>query len=76
MKTMNVTDFKSHALQIISRVAELHETVIITKRGKALAELIPFKPHNKKASCGRLSSALISQKDIVAPIDEEWEANK
>ena len=75
MKTMNITDFKAHALRVISKVAELHESVIVTKRGKALAEIIPFKPHSKKAKPGKLVSTLVSEKDIVSPISGDWEAN-
>ena len=76
MNTMNITDFKSHALKVLRDTAELGKTVIITKRGKALAEIIPYKPHDRKAVPGRLASTLVSEKDIVSPIDEKWEANK
>lgn len=77
MKTMNVSDFKAHALQVISDVAELHENLILTKRGKALAEIIPYKPHKSVATPGKLASALVQEKDIVSPFEGSlWEANR
>jgi hypothetical protein len=41
-----------------------------------VAEIIPYKPHKKKPKPGMLSSALVSEKDIVSPIDEAWDAAK
>ena len=37
MKTMAITDFKMHALQVLGEVAETREPVVVTKRGKPLA---------------------------------------
>ena len=76
MNTMNITNFKAHALQIIRNAAELGKPLVITKRGKALAEIIPYKPHNKKVVPGKLASTLVSEKDIISPIGEEWEVNR
>lgn len=42
MKTMPVTDFKAHALKVLGEVAETRESVLVTKRGKPLAEIVPF----------------------------------
>lgn len=53
MKTMTITDFKAHALQVIGEVAQSKEPVIVTKRGKPLAEVIPFT--EKHPSAGRLA---------------------
>jgi antitoxin (DNA-binding transcriptional repressor) of toxin-antitoxin stability system len=76
MKTMNITDFKAHALRVINKIAVMHENVIITKRGKALVEVIPFKPHKTEIKPGRLASALVLEKDIVSPPENDWEANR
>ncbi len=76
MKTMNITDFKAHALKVISDIEKFHGTVIVKKRGKAVVEIKPFRPHENKPKPGKLASALISEKDIVSPIDETWETSK
>lgn len=75
MKTMAITDFKSHALQVIGDVATRKERVIITKRGKPLAEVVPFA--EAKPTPGHLSDALVFEKDIVTPLGAEmWDASK
>lgn len=71
MKTMPVTDFKSHALKVLGEVAETREPVLVTKRGKPLAEIIPFA--EKRTAPGRLADALVFEDDIVSPLGEaEW----
>ena len=73
MKTLAVTDFKMHALRILGRVARTREPVLITKRGKPLAEVVPWS--EEKPVAGRLSDALLYEKDIVSPLGEEmWDA--
>ena len=44
MWTLAITDFKAHALQVLGEVAETRESVLVAKRGKPLAEVIPFNP--------------------------------
>lgn len=75
MKTLTITDFKTHALQILGQIAETKESVVITKRGKPLAEVIPFS--ESKPATGKLSDALVFEEDIVSPIGENiWNACK
>jgi prevent-host-death family protein len=75
MKTLAVTDFKAHALRVLGEVAETREHVVITKRGKPLAEVIPFSPDKPRP--GKLAEALVFEKDIVSPLGEEmWDACK
>lgn len=69
MKTMPVTDFKAHALKILGEVAETREPVVVTKRGKPLAEIVPFA--EKRAVPGRLAKALVFERDIVSPLGED-----
>ncbi len=77
MKTMSISTFKVHALKIIDNVTKTHESIVITKRGKALAELIPFCSSGNKAIPGRLASALVFEKDIVTPLGKNlWEVCK
>ena len=75
MKILAITEFKAHALQILAKVAETKEPVVVTKRGKALAEVVPFSA--SKPAPGKLSEALVFEKDILSPLgDEMWDACK
>lgn len=73
MKTMAITDFKAHALQVLGEVAKSKETVLVTKRGKPVAQVVPYT--EPKPVAGRLAAALVFEKDIVCPLGGEmWDA--
>ncbi len=73
MKTMAITDFKSHALQVLGEVAARNERVVVTKRGKPLAEVVPYT--EAKPAAGHLAEALVFEKDIVTPLGKNmWNA--
>ena len=75
MKILAITDFKAHALRILGEVAKTKEHVVVTKRGKPLVEVIPFL--TSKPAPGKLSEALVFEKDIVSPLGEDmWDACK
>lgn len=75
MKTMAITEFKSHALQVLADIAARKETVLVTKRGKPIAEVVPYT--EAAPVPGQLSEALVFEKDIVTPLGEDmWGACK
>jgi len=75
MKTMAISDFKAHALQVVNDVAEHKESVLITKRGKPVAEVVPYT--ESQPTAGRLAETLVFENDIVSPLGEEmWSVCK
>lgn len=75
MVQMTVTEFKAHALETIKRVNQRQEPVILTKRGKPVAELRPYREASDSPAPGRLAHTLVSMGDIVRPLDaDDWEA--
>ncbi len=75
MKTMGISHFKSHALKILDQIAKNHEMVVITKRGKPLAQITPYRSANINPTPGRLADTLVFEKDVISPLDEKmWEA--
>lgn len=75
MKSMAVSEFKAHALQVLGQVAKTREPVLVTKRGKPLAEVVPFRTSDERPVPGGLSDTLVFEKDIVSPIGESlWDA--
>jgi len=77
MKSMAISEFKTHSLQVLGRVARTKETVVVTKRGKPLVEVIPFRHSDESPSPGKLSETLVFEKDIVSPLGESiWSACK
>ncbi len=77
MKTMGISEFKTHALKILNQVAKTQENIVITKRGKPLAQITPYRNSDINSKPGKFSDTLVFEKDIISPLDEEmWDACK
>lgn len=74
MKTLNASTFKARCLQVMDEVAETGEQVIITKHGRPVSVLSPFKERSTSLF-GRHSDSLRIVGDILEPIDETWDAD-
>ena len=74
MKTMAISEFKTHALKIIDQLSKNHETIIVTKRGKPLAKLLPYEETQNSIEPGKLADTLVFEDDIITPPGEDmWE---
>jgi antitoxin (DNA-binding transcriptional repressor) of toxin-antitoxin stability system len=60
---------------LIDEVAATGESVVVTKNGKPMAELVPHRPV-KKSPLGIWKGKVKIVGDIVSPIDVEWDAMK
>ena len=77
MQTMGISQFKAHALRIIDQVAKTKEAIVITKRGKPLAQIVPYRDSVSNHAPGKLAEALVFEDDIVSPLGEGmWEASR
>ncbi len=73
MKTVKASEFKAKCLKLVDQVAETGETLVITKNGRPVAQLAPVA--SKPSTLFGLHKGQIRIKgDIVAPLDETWEA--
>ena len=70
MSTVSASDFKAHCLEYMDTV---HEDMIITKHGKPVAKLIPFKEETISLF-GLMEGTGTICGDILEPLDEPWEA--
>jgi prevent-host-death family protein len=72
MDSLSVSKFKATALSVVEEVAKSKKRVIITKRGKPIAELIPFEA---EAAAVPLKDTVAFMGDILSPVAaEDWEA--
>lgn len=69
--TISASRFKATCLELMDRVQQDRVGVTITKRGKAVARLMP--PDDELPPLFGSAPVTILG-DIVAPIDEEWES--
>lgn len=65
-------DFKARCLKLLDEVAEKREPLVITKHGKAVAKLVPIPPEGELF--GALSGSVRHEGDIIAPLENDWEA--
>ncbi|MGC1450682.1 MAG: type II toxin-antitoxin system Phd/YefM family antitoxin [Candidatus Sulfotelmatobacter sp.] len=74
MKTMPAGEFKVHCLAVMDEVASKREAVVITKRGKPVAKLVPVDKKEKDDIFGFFKGKIKVTGDIVAPAltPEEW----
>ncbi len=70
--TIGAGAFKSQCLKLIDTVAETREPLIITKHGKAVAQLVPMP--EAIDLLGALKGSVLHATDIVTPLDNEWDA--
>jgi prevent-host-death family protein len=73
MKTMAAGAFKVHCLKVMDEVQSKRQAVLITKRGKPVAKLVPVEKE-KDDIFGFLKGKGKITGDIVSPIltPEEW----
>lgn len=73
--TVPAGEFKAKCLKMIEEVAETRKPVVITKRGKPMAQLIPM-PAKQRDIVGSMKGSGVILGDIISPIDVEWDAMK
>ncbi|HVN19183.1 MAG TPA: type II toxin-antitoxin system Phd/YefM family antitoxin [Dongiaceae bacterium] len=77
MKTMAAGEFKAKCLQVMEQVRSTGTPVLITKRGKAVAKLVPAE-EARTSAFDSLKGNIEIRGDIVSPVvpPEDWEALK
>ena len=75
MEPIKASEFKAKCLKLMDQVAETGETLVITKNGRPVAEL---RPVTKRVDTlfGAHKGLIEIKGDIIAPLDEDWEAER
>jgi prevent-host-death family protein len=72
METLSVSQFKMTCLAVLEQVDKQKKKVLITKRGRPIAEIVPVE--NLKAEVP-LKATVTFVGDILSPVAlEDWEA--
>jgi prevent-host-death family protein len=73
MKTMAAGEFKAKCLKVMDTVNATREPVLITKKGRPVAKLLPVEP-KAKDFFGCLAGVIEIVGDIESPIEppEAW----
>jgi prevent-host-death family protein len=75
MAKVGATEFKAKCLELMDRVQARRETVVITKRGKPVAKLVPLERGRTAGLFGCMTAKASITGDITAPAiaAESWE---
>jgi prevent-host-death family protein len=74
-KSFSVSEFKARSLGLLARISRTGESLVITKRGKPIARVVPVQEERQKPVPGRLRDALLTEEDIVSPLGARlWRA--
>lgn len=78
METINATELKAKCLAILDRVKETGESVLILKRGRPVARLVPPTHESEKHPQNKLRGTVRILGDIVEPVlpPEAWDATR
>jgi prevent-host-death family protein len=69
---ISATEFKTHCMELLDRVRDHKEEVVITKRGKPVARLLPFQEGKPETLLGCLAGTGRTVGDIVSPLEGLW----
>jgi prevent-host-death family protein len=63
-------DFKANCLRLMDEVARERRPIIITKRGKPVAKLVPVEELEPVDLFGRMAGTIKICGDIISPIED------
>jgi prevent-host-death family protein len=66
-------EFKAKCLAILDEVNETRRSVVITKRGRPVARLVPVETGDAFAS---LRGSILAETDVVSPLHDVWGTRK
>ncbi len=75
LTTIPAGEFKAKCLKLLDEVAETRATLVITKHGKPVAQVVPISAKHVNI-VGSMKGSVTILDDIISPIDVEWDAMK
>jgi len=74
-RAVTASEFKARCLQLMDEVNDSGEEIVITKRGRPVSRLVPYR-ERPATLFGMFAGEMKILGDIISPIDVEWEANR
>lgn len=70
--TIAAGEFKAKCLKLLDQVAEQRQTLVITKHGRPVAQIVPMP--SEVDPFGFMRGSVLYEGDIISPLENEWEA--
>lgn len=64
-------EFKAKCLALLDEVATTHQAIVVTKRGKPIARLLPMGEETHVD----LAGSIVREDDVLSPINVDWNVN-
>jgi prevent-host-death family protein len=68
-------EFKARCLKLMDEVQATRRAIVITKRGKPVAKLVPVE-EEVLSIFGRLKGTVTIHGDIISPVEVDWHAER
>ena len=72
---VSTSQLKARCSEIVERVAKGREAIVVTRRGRPVARLVPIEAAGDSLF-GFARGVVTVQGDLLAPIDVAWEASE
>jgi len=69
-RTIPAGRFKTACLALLDEVSATGETIVVTKRGRPVAQVVPV------AAPRSLAGSIRRERNLIAPIDDAWEVER
>ena len=73
-RTIKASEFKAKCLSLMDEVADTGEEIVITKHGRPVSKLAPYREMPK--TLFGMGGPIITHGDISEPIDVVWETER
>jgi prevent-host-death family protein len=71
----SLSEFKTKTLELLDRIVESGESVVVTKRGKPVVRVVPVHDSSQVLQPDLLKNTLIGLGDIISPFGAKlWRA--
>lgn len=75
MKTLNISDVRNSLPSVIEEVVQSNQIVVVTRYGKPVARIVPFRDEEDQTSCYTLRGKPMKMADdFNEPMPELWNA--
>lgn len=74
-RAVTASEFKARCLQLMDEVNDSGKEIVITKWGKPVSRLVPYR-ERPATLFGLFAGQMKILGDIIEPIDVEWEVNR
>lgn len=72
-RVISASQFKARCLALLDRVAETGERVVVTKHGRAVAQLVPLEETTTRRPLEGSVTFLVSDEELLG-LREPWDA--